>query len=104
MSIQLRGPFGEWLRAEVVEPHGLTVTGAAGKLHVTRQVMSNLLVGRGELLVAMEIRFEKASGLKADTLMRVQTAYGLAEARPRENEIGVEPALLLKAGRTVLCW
>jgi plasmid maintenance system antidote protein VapI len=27
---------GAWLCAEVVEPHGLSVTGAATRLHVTR--------------------------------------------------------------------
>ena len=37
----------------------------------------------------MAIRFEKAFGVKADTLMRMQTTYELAQVRAREGEIGV---------------
>ncbi|HEX4693387.1 hypothetical protein [Sphingomonas sp.] len=31
---------GAWLRAEMVEPHGLSVTDAAAKLRVTRRAMA----------------------------------------------------------------
>lgn len=37
----------------------------------------------------MAIRFEKAFGVNADTLMRMQTAYDLAQARTHEAEIKV---------------
>ena len=37
----------------------------------------------------MIIRFEKAFGIKADTLMRMQAAHELAEARRHEDEIDV---------------
>ena len=37
----------------------------------------------------MAIRFEKAFGVKADTLLRMQTAYELAQARAREDAIRV---------------
>jgi len=40
----------------------------------------------------MAIRFEKAFGVKADTLMRMQAAHELAEARRREDGIEVEGA------------
>ena len=36
----------------------------------------------------MAIRFEKAFGLKADTLMRMQSAHELAEARAVGGVIG----------------
>jgi addiction module HigA family antidote len=94
MAIKLHASFavhpGTWLRSEIVEPHGLNVTEAAGKLHVTRQAMSNLLGGRAGLSAEMAIRFEKAFGPKADTLMRMQAAYDLAQVRAREGEIEVE--------------
>jgi addiction module HigA family antidote len=80
---------GVWLRREIVEPAGLSVTAAADKLHVTRQAMSNLLNGHAGLSAEMAIRFEKAFGLKAETLMRMQAARELAEARMHENEIEV---------------
>jgi addiction module HigA family antidote len=66
------------------------VAGAARRLHVTRQSMSKLLNGRQGLSADMAIRFEKAFGLKAETLMRMQAAHELAEARAHEDEIEVE--------------
>ncbi len=93
MAIKLHNSFavhpGEWLRTEVVEPAGLSVTELAERLHVTRQAMSNLLNSSAGLSAEMAIRFEKAFGVKADTLMRMQGAYALAEARAREDEIEV---------------
>jgi antitoxin HigA-1 len=38
----------------------------------------------------MAIRFEKAFGVQADTMMRMQAAHDLAEVRAREGEILVE--------------
>jgi len=96
MAIKLHHSFavhpGEWLRAEIVDPAGLNVTELAERLHVTRQAMSNLLNGNSGLSAEMAIRFEKAFGIKADTLMRMQSAWALAEARAREDEIEVEIA------------
>lgn len=83
---------GAWLRTEIVEPAGLSVTALAQRLRVTRQAASNLLNGNAGLSAEMAIRFEKAFGVKADTLMRMQAAFELAEARAREDEIDVEAA------------
>lgn len=94
MAIRISSTFavhpGEWLRSEIVEPHGLSVTDAARHLGVTRQAMSNLLNARAGLSADMAIRFEKAFGVKADTLLRMQTSYELAHARANEGEIRVE--------------
>ena len=91
MTIRLHDSFavhpGAWLRNEIVEPAGLSVTALAERLHVTRQAASNLLNGNAGVSAEMAIRFEKAFGLTADTLMRMQAAYGLAEAKAREDEI-----------------
>jgi len=94
MAIKLHPSFavhpGEWLRTEIVEPHGLSVTVAAEKLHVARQTMSNLLNGHAGLSAEMAIRFEKAFGVRADTLLRMQAAHDLAQARAHEQDIKVE--------------
>ena len=82
---------GAWLREEVVEPRNLRVTALAQHFGVSRQAMSALLNGRTGLTADMAIRFEKAFGLKADTLCRMQTAHELAEARGRQDDIKVEP-------------
>ncbi|MBB3860446.1 addiction module HigA family antidote [Novosphingobium hassiacum] len=81
---------GGWLRRQVVEPHGLTVKRAAEVLHVSRPALSNLLNGNADLSAEMAIRFEKVFGLNADTLMRMQSAYDIAEVRERQDEISVE--------------
>jgi len=92
MAIKLHPTFavhpGEWLRTEIVEPHALSVTVAAEKLGVTRQAMSNLLNGHAGLSAEMAIRFEKGFGVRADTMMRMQAAHDLAQAR--EKDIRVE--------------
>jgi antitoxin HigA-1 len=79
MAIRLHPSFavhpGQWLRTDIVEPHGLGVTIAAEKLHVTRQPMSNLLNGNAGLSAEMAFRFEKAFGVRADTMLRMQAAH-----------------------------
>ena len=80
---------GEWIKAELVEPHGIKVTALADHLHVSRQALSNLLNGHGGLSAEMAIRFEKAFGIRADTLLRMQATYELAEARGHEEELEV---------------
>ena len=95
MSIKISPYFavhpGIWLREEIVEPRGLGVTELARHFGVSRQAMSTLLNGRVGLSAEMAIRFEKAFGLQADTLCRMQTAYELSNARAHEDEILVEP-------------
>lgn len=94
MAIQLHPSMavhpGPWLKRNVIDHYGMTVTDAAGRLHVTRQAMSNLLNGNSGVSADMAIRFEKAFGLKAETLMRMQAAHELAEARAHEDQIEVE--------------
>ena len=94
MAIKLHSIFavhpGSWLRTEVVEPSGLKVTELADHLDVSRQSMSKLLNGHQGLSAEMAIRFEKAFGLMAETLMRMQSAHELAEAWAYEDEIAVE--------------
>lgn len=75
---------GDWLRSEIVQPHGLNVTDFARQLGMTRQAMSNLLNARAGLSADMAIRFEKAFGVEADTLLRMQTAHELAQARAHD--------------------
>lgn len=93
MAITLHSSFavhpGVWLRAEVVEPHGLSVTDLAERLGVTRQAMSGLLNGRAGLSAEMAIRFEMAFGLSAETLIRMQAAHDLAQARAHAGDLRI---------------
>jgi addiction module HigA family antidote len=80
---------GPWLKRQLVEPFGQNVKALAGHFGVSRQALSTLLNGRASLSADMALRFEKAFGIKADTLMRIQTAYDLAQARAHEDDIKV---------------
>jgi antitoxin HigA-1 len=51
--------------------------------------LSNSLNGNASLSADMAIRFEKAFGVKADTLLRVQTTHELTQACENEAEIRV---------------
>jgi addiction module HigA family antidote len=81
---------GGFIRREVVEPLGLSVTDAAAALGVTRQALSNLLNERTALSTDMALRIEKAFGPRMDHLMRMQLAFDLVEARRHEAEIKVK--------------
>ena len=80
---------GDFIRTEIIEPAGLTVTDAAAALQVSRPALSSLLNGRADLTGEMALRIEKAFGVKMDTLMRMQSAYDIARTRKREKEIQV---------------
>lgn len=94
MAIVLHPSFavhpGLWLRTEIVEPSRISTVDLAARLGVTRQAMSNLLNGKSGLSAEMAIRFEKAFGVRADTMLRMQAAHDLALARAHENELKVE--------------
>ncbi|MBU6165188.1 MAG: HigA family addiction module antidote protein [Alphaproteobacteria bacterium] len=80
---------GDWLKTEIVEPAGISVTDLAAHFGVSRQALSTLLNGNASLSADMAIRFEKAFGVAADTLLRMQTQHDLAKARQHEAQIKV---------------
>jgi len=82
---------GDFIRTEIVEPAGLTVTAAAASLGVSRPALSSLLNGKAGLSGEMALRIEKAFVVKMDTLMRMQSAYEIAQTRKREKLIRVQP-------------
>jgi addiction module HigA family antidote len=80
---------GEFIRTEIIAPTGLSVTAAAAALGVSRPTLSSLLNGKADLSGDMALRLEKAFGVKMDTLMRMQSAYDIAQTRKREKQIRV---------------
>jgi len=80
---------GDFIRTEIIEPTGLTVTAAAAALNVSRPALSKLLNGKTDLSGEMALRIEKAFGVKMDTLMRMQNAWDIARTRELEDEIHV---------------
>ncbi|MGE3691483.1 MAG: HigA family addiction module antitoxin [Novosphingobium sp.] len=82
---------GPWLKRNYLDHFGMTVTEVAAHLGVSRQNMSVLLNGHAGLTALMALRFEKAFGISAETLLRMQAGYDLAQARAREGELDVGP-------------
>lgn len=81
---------GRFLRTEIIQAHGLTVTEAARILHVSRPALSSLLNAKADLSGEMALRFEKAFGVEMDTLMRMQNSYDIAQTRRIARRINVE--------------
>jgi len=80
---------GDFIRTEIIEPAGLTVTAAAAALKVWRPALSSLLNGKAALSGEMALRLEKAFGVRMETLMRMQSANDIAQTRLREDRIQV---------------
>jgi addiction module HigA family antidote len=80
---------GDFIRTEIIEPIGLSVTAAAKVLGVSRPTLSSLLNGKADLSGDMALRIEKAFGVKMDTLMRMQASYDIALTRKRQSAIKV---------------
>lgn len=81
---------GRVVRQECLEALGLSVTEAAKVLDITRQTLNNLVNEKAAISPEMAIRLEKAFGSTADTWLRMQAAYDLAQARKKADRIHVQ--------------
>jgi addiction module HigA family antidote len=80
---------GESVRLDCIVPLGLTVTEAARPLGVTRQTLNNLLNGKSGVSAEMAVRLDKAFGGGAETWLRMQVAYDLAQVRKRPKQFRI---------------
>ena len=78
------------VRHDCLEPLGLSVTGGAKVLGVTRQALNNLVNGKGGISPEMAVRLEKAFGGGAEAWLGIQLDYDLAQIRRREGKIAVK--------------
>ena len=69
------------VKHDCLEPLRLTVTKAADILGVSRQTLNDLVHCRRGISPEMAIRLDMAFGGSADTWVRLQAAYDLAQAR-----------------------
>lgn len=69
---------------------GIGVADAAEALGVTRQQLYNVINGKSAVTPEMAVRLEQGIGSTADTWLRMQTAYDLAQVRLRRDEIKVK--------------
>ena len=81
---------GDFIRTEIIEELGLTITKAAGILGVRRATLSDLLNGGASLSPEMALRIEKAFGIGMDMLLRMQEWRDAPQMHARASEIAVQ--------------
>jgi addiction module HigA family antidote len=69
---------------------GVSISLAAKGLGISRQQLHNLIAGRSGITPEMAVKLEKAIGSTADTWLRMQMNYDLAQIRKRESSIKVK--------------
>lgn len=80
---------GELVKA-CIDDLGLSVAEAAKGLGVTRQQLYNLIAARSNVTPEMALRLEKALGSTAETWLRMQMNYDLAQLRKGAENISVK--------------
>jgi len=81
------------VRHDCLEPLGLNVTEAAKRLGISRKQLSDIVNCHAGISPEMAIRLHKAFGGGADTWLRLQAAYDLAQAMKHADKIKVERLL-----------
>lgn len=81
---------GETVRYDCLEALNMTVTQGAKALGVTRQALNNLVNGKSGVSPEMAIRLSKAFGSSAETWLRMQLDYDLAQALRSGSKIQVK--------------
>ena len=105
------GHPGPYVRAQVLDRLGLSVTQAAEAVGITRAAFSAFLNGRASLSAEMALRIEKAFAISMAQLMHMQCDFDIAQARAREGSIKVsrfvaapasvdQPGLFERAGES----
>ena len=81
---------GDFIRTEVIEELGLSMTKAAQILGIRRAALSALLNGRASLSPEMALRIEKAFDVSMDMLLRMQAWWDAPQMRARASGNNVQ--------------
>jgi antitoxin HigA-1 len=80
---------GELIKADI-DALGLSLVAAAKGLGISRQQLHSVIAGRASVTPEMAVRLEKALGSTADTWLRMQMNYDLAQIRARASAMKVK--------------
>ena len=78
---------GEIIRSLCLEPLGISVTGAAKALGISRKTLSAILNGRAGVSPEMAVRLSIAFGTSAESWLNQQMQYDLWHAEQRAQAI-----------------
>ena len=82
---------GSFIKTEILDERGLSVTKAADILGVRRATLSELVNERAALSPEMALRLEKAFHLKMEMLLQMQAWYDSTEMRKQAGKIKISP-------------
>ena len=91
-TMKMHNPLhsGEVLRELCLEPLGLSVTQAAQALGVSRKTLSSILNGRSGISPEMAVRLSIAFNTTAESWLRQQLQYDLAQAEAKRRSLQVK--------------
>ncbi|HTT83001.1 MAG TPA: HigA family addiction module antitoxin [Rhizomicrobium sp.] len=81
---------GDMVWYGILEPLGISMTRAAAMLGVRRATLSDVVNGKASMTAEMAFRLQKAFGVEADLLLRMQNQFELAEIRRHTKDIKVK--------------
>ena len=81
---------GEILKELCLEPLGLSVTGAAKALDVSRKTLSSIVNGRAGISPEMAMRLSIAFDTTAESWLNQQVQYDLWLAEPKRKKLRVQ--------------
>lgn len=89
--MQMKNPPhpGKIVLEECLEPLGLSITEAAAGLGITRTSLSRLIHGHTGISAEMAVRLSKAFGGSAESWLRQQMNYDLAQIQKKIRHIRV---------------
>ncbi|NGZ60924.1 MAG: addiction module antidote protein, HigA family [Nitrospira sp. LK265] len=82
---------GAFIKTEILDELGLSVTKAAEILRVRRATFSDLVHEKAALSPEMALRLEKAFHLNMELLLQMQAWYDSTEMRKQAGKIKIEP-------------
>jgi antitoxin HigA-1 len=82
---------GEIIKGLWLDPMGVSITGAAQAMGVSRKTLSKIVNGRGRVTPEIALRLSMALGSSAESWLGHQAAYDLAEVEQRKDELHVVP-------------
>ncbi|MEX2492266.1 MAG: HigA family addiction module antitoxin [Nitrospirales bacterium] len=89
---------GAFIKTEVLDELGLSVTKAAEVLDVRRATLSDLVNEKAALSPEMALRLKKAFHLNMAILLRMQAWYDAIEMRKQAGKSRLPPMCRLKCG------
>lgn len=72
---------GEYIRADCINPLGLSIREAADGLNISREYLSQIVNGYAGISPDMACRLSKAFGSTPEVWLRLQMRYDLAKAK-----------------------